>query len=98
MTDPAHPLYGLTLPLLRVGVQERVGRICVVRLRPDAERRVPLVATSLNGIITPVSPARLSIAAVAALLATAATIPALADAIYQEKNHVRGAQEGVLSG
>ena len=75
MTDPAHPLYGLTLPLLRVGIQERIGRICVVRLRPDAERRIPLAATSLSGITTPVSPARLSVVAVSALLATVATIP-----------------------
>ena len=81
MTDPTHQLYGLTLPLLRVGVQERVGRIGVVRLRPDVERRIPLAATSLSGISRPISPARLSVAAVAALLATVATIPALAASI-----------------
>jgi hypothetical protein len=82
VTDPAHPLYGLTLPLLRIGIQERIGRICAVRLRPGAERRIPLVATSLSGITTPVSPARLSAVAVTALLATVATIPALAASIY----------------
>ena len=94
MTDPAHPLYGLTLPLLRIGVQERVGRIGVVRLRPGAERRIPLAATSLSGISRPVSPARLSVAAVASLLATVATIPALAAPIYREVDGVHGAQEG----
>jgi hypothetical protein len=93
VTDPAHPLYGLTLPLLRVGVQERVGRIAVVRLRPDAERRIPLAATSLSGIPRPVSPARLSVAAVTALLATVAAIPALAASIYREADGVHGAQE-----
>jgi hypothetical protein len=97
VTDPAHPLYGLTLPLLRVGIQERSGRICVVRLRPDAERRIPLAATSLRGITTPVSPARLSVVAVTALLGTVATIPALAAALYgeyREDDGVRGGQEG----
>ena len=94
MTDPAHQLYGLTLPLLRVGVQERVGRVCVVRLRPDAERRIPLVATSLSGIASPPSPARLSVAAVTALLAAAAAIPALAAPIYKEGDGMSGEQEG----
>ena len=94
VTDPTHPLYGLTLPLLRVGVQERVGRIGVVHLRPDVERRIPLVATSLSGIARPISPARLSVAAVAALLATVATIPELAASIYREVDGVHGAQEG----
>jgi len=69
------------LPLLRVGVQERVGRICVVRLRPAAERRIPLAATSLGGIAIPISPARRSVAAVTALLATVAAIPGLAASI-----------------
>ena len=72
------------MPLLRIGVQERVGRVCVVRLRPDAERRIPLVATSLSGIDTPISPARLSVAAVTALLAAAAAIPVLAASIYRK--------------
>jgi len=94
VTDPTHLLYGLTVPLLRVGVQERVGRVCVVRLRPAAERRIPLAATSLNGITMPVSPARLSVVAVTTLLAAVATIPALATAIYREDDGVRGAQEG----
>ncbi len=81
MTEPPHPRYGLTVPLLRVGVQERVGRVCVVRLRPATERRIPLAATSRNGITMPVSPARLSVVAVTTLLAAVATMPALADAI-----------------
>ena len=94
MTDPAHQLYGLTLLLLRVEVQERVGRVCVVRLRPDVERRIPLVATSLSGIASPPSPARLSVAAVTALLAVVAAIPVLAASLYKEDDGMSGEQEG----
>src|SRR5690242_3497529 len=47
VTDPTHPLYGLTLPCLSVTVKQRLGRVCVVWLAPGIERLIPLASTSL---------------------------------------------------
>lgn len=69
VTDPAHPLYGLTLPLLGIAKKQYLGRVCVVWLHPGVERLVPVAATNLAGIVTSPSPCRLSVAAIQALVA-----------------------------
>src|SRR5262245_29879570 len=38
VTYPTHPLYGLTLPLMRITTKPRLGRVCVVWLYPGIER------------------------------------------------------------
>src|SRR5215510_7337841 len=47
VTDPTHPLYGLTFPLIGVTTKPRLGRVCVVWLYPGVERVIPVAATSL---------------------------------------------------
>jgi hypothetical protein len=60
VTDPAHPLYGLTLPCLGVTNKQRLGRACVVWLAPGIERLVPVAATSLSPIAHPAPRCRLA--------------------------------------
>ena len=78
VTDPTHPLYGLTLPCLGITVKQRLGRVCVVWLHPGVERLIPVAATSL----APVQPAaprcRLSLPAATRLLAVETVAAALA--------------------
>src|SRR5215471_15511724 len=74
VTDPTHPLYGLTFPLIGVTTKQRLGRVCVVWLYPGVERVIPLAATSLAGsALLPPSPCRLSVAGLEALLAVVAS-------------------------
>ena len=73
--DPTHPFYSLTLPLLEISVKEPLGQVCVVRLRPNVKRLIPLTATQLGGVFPPASPCRLSVAAARALLAVVACLP-----------------------
>src|SRR5262245_42430782 len=70
VTDPTHPLYGLTFPLIGVTTKPRLGRVCVVWLYPGVERVIPVTATSLAdpGPFPPAS-CRLSVAGLEALLA-----------------------------
>jgi hypothetical protein len=84
VTDPTHPLYGLTLPLHGITTKQRLGRVCVIWLYPGVERVIPLGATSLAESPSPPSPCRLSIAGVEALLTV---IASLADHC-QEDAHV----------
>src|SRR5207247_1722874 len=72
--DPSHPLFGLRLPLLRVELRERLGRVCIVSIAPGLERLIPVAATNLGGCLYPTSPCRLSIAAIQQLLAVAAAV------------------------
>jgi hypothetical protein len=72
--DPTHPFYGLTLPLLEISVKEPLGPVCVVRLRPNVKRLIPLTATHLGGVFPPASPCRLALAAASALLAVVASL------------------------
>jgi hypothetical protein len=73
VTDPTHPLYGLTFPLIGVTTKQRLGRVCVVWLYPGVERVIPVAATSLAGATPlPPSPCRLSVAGLEALLAVMA--------------------------
>jgi len=46
VTDPTHPLCGLTLPLVGITVMQRLGRVCIVELYPGIERAIPFAATS----------------------------------------------------
>jgi hypothetical protein len=56
VTDPTHPLYGLTFPLIGITTKPRLGRVCVVWLYPGIERIIPFAATSLSA--TPAPPSR----------------------------------------
>ncbi len=47
ITDPRHPLYGLTLACFGVTLKQRLGRVCIVWLHPGVEQLVPVAATSL---------------------------------------------------
>src|SRR5215472_17582813 len=70
VTDPTHPLYGLTFPLIGVTTKPRLGRVCVVWLYPGVERVIPLTATSLAAPVPcPPASCRLSVAGLEALLA-----------------------------
>src|SRR5215210_6577491 len=75
VVDPTHPLYGLTLPLLGVTVQQRLGRVCRVWLHPGIERAIPIVATDRGGLVTGPSRCRLSSSVVATLVALVASLP-----------------------
>ena len=68
ITDPTHPLYGLTLPCLGITTKQRLGPACVVWLAPGIERLVPVAATSLSAITRPVPRCRLAPASVAVFL------------------------------
>ena len=74
ITDPTHPLYGLTLPCLSVTVKQRLGRVCVVWLAPGVERLIPVASTSLAQVRPSPSPCRLSVAAVHQLLAVLVSV------------------------
>ena len=45
ITDPRHPLYGRTFPLIHVTNRKYLGRCCVIRLQEGIERNVPIEAT-----------------------------------------------------
>src|SRR5262252_2828669 len=69
VTDPTHPLYGLTFPLVGLTTKPRLGRVCVVWLYPGVERIIPCVATSLSETPTAPFPCRLCLEGLQALLA-----------------------------
>src|SRR5439155_13776982 len=68
VTDPTHPLYGLSFPLIGVTVKQRLGRVCLVWLHPGIERAIPVRATNLAGEDRVLSACRLSIAGLQRLL------------------------------
>src|SRR5215213_10400421 len=74
VTDPTHPFYSLTLPLLGITTKQRLGRVCVVWLYPGVERVIPIAATTLGDL--PVRPiaCRLSVASVQTLVAVVASL------------------------
>jgi hypothetical protein len=74
VTDPLHPLYGLTCPRIGVTTKQRRGRVCVVWRYPGVERVMPVTATDLAGRAPlPASPCRRSVAGIDALLAVVAS-------------------------
>src|SRR2546423_563922 len=66
--DPRHPLCGRTLPLVAMTHHATLGRCCVVWLRPQVTRLVPVRATSLEFDPNDLSPSPLSLPAVEQLL------------------------------
>jgi hypothetical protein len=68
VTDPTHPLYGLSFPLIGITVKQRLGRVCLVWLHPGIERAIPVSATNLAGEDRILSSCRLSIAGLQTLL------------------------------
>jgi hypothetical protein len=68
VTDPTHPLYGLSFPLIGITVKQRLGRVCLVWLHPGIERAIPVSATNLAGEDRVLSACRLSIAGLQGLL------------------------------
>src|SRR6266568_3868956 len=68
VTDPTHPLYGLSFPLIGITVKQRLGRVCVVWLHPGIERAIPVSATNLAGQDRVLSSCRLSVAGLQTLL------------------------------
>jgi hypothetical protein len=74
VTDPTHPLYGRTFPLVGVTTKQHLGRVCVVWLYPGVERVIPLAAASLAEPPPPPSPCKLSVAGLHTLLAVVASL------------------------
>ena len=74
ITDPRHPLCGRTLPLIGITHKSYLGRCCVVWLRQDIERWVPVSATDLEFDPNTLHPIPLSVAAVAQLRRVFASI------------------------
>jgi hypothetical protein len=68
VTDPTHPLYGLTLPCLGITNKQRLGRVAVVWLAPGIERLIPLAATHLAAVASPPPACRLCLAALDGLV------------------------------
>ena len=73
VTDPTHPLYGLTFPLIGITTKQHLGRVCVVWLYPGVERVIPIAATNLGGSPVKPSPCRLCVQGLHALLAAVAS-------------------------
>jgi hypothetical protein len=59
VTDPTHPFFGLSFPLLGITTKQRLGRVCVVALYPGVERVIPIGATSLASVSVISTPCRL---------------------------------------
>jgi hypothetical protein len=68
VTDPTHPLYGLSFPLIGITVKQRLGRVCLVWLHPGIERAIPVNATNLASEPYVSAACRLSVAGLQALL------------------------------
>lgn len=68
VTDPTHPLYGLSFPLIGITVKQRLGRVCLVWPHPGIERAIPVSATNLASEDHVLSSCRLSIAGLQVLL------------------------------
>ena len=72
VTDPTHPLYGLTFPLIGITTKPRLGRVWGVWLYPGVERIIPFAATSLSETPAIPSPCRLCPEGLQVLLAVVA--------------------------
>jgi hypothetical protein len=68
VTDPTHPLYGLSFPLIGITVKQRLGRVCLVWLHPGIERAIPVRATDLTSELYVPTTCQLSVAGLQALL------------------------------
>jgi hypothetical protein len=68
VVDPRHALCGRTLPLLGITQKSYLGRCCVVLIRTNVERHVPVSATDLEFNPNDLSPIPLSIASIRQLV------------------------------
>src|SRR5262249_55295627 len=92
VTDPTHPLYGLTFPLIGVTTKPRLGRVCVVWLYPGVERIIPLTATSLaDPLPGPAASCRLSVAGLEAFLAVVAQADSRQEKVHGDPGATRNA-------
>ena len=74
ITDPRHPLFGRTLPLIHVTNRQDLGRCCVIRLQEGIERNVPLEATDHSAEPITIFPLPLDISSMRQLLVTSERI------------------------
>jgi hypothetical protein len=73
VTDPAHPLYGLSLLLREITRKPQLGRTCIVELSPGVVRLIPVAATDLGGAPPRRPTCRVSVPALRALLTMVAS-------------------------
>jgi hypothetical protein len=69
ITDPTHPLYGRTFPLISMTNKQRLGRVCVVWLSPGIERVIPVASTTQDARLLTHARCRLSVEGLHTLLA-----------------------------
>jgi hypothetical protein len=70
ITDPRHPLFGQTLPLMEIANKQYLGRCCVVLLREGVDLFVPLAATDRSPEPLALYPLPLDLISVRQLLVT----------------------------
>ncbi|MDX6381711.1 MAG: hypothetical protein QOI57_2735 [Rubrobacteraceae bacterium] len=96
--DPAHPLYAKTFPLFAVTRKQRVGKACIVWVRPGVKSIVPLAATDLvEEPPRPPSPCRLSVDSARRLLAVVASITDACSPQAKDAHHATRRDDGLPS-
>ena len=70
VTDPRHPLYGQTFPLVYITNKPYSGRCCVLWLQEGIERNVPVAATDRSKEPLTIFPIPLNLSSVRQLLIT----------------------------
>jgi hypothetical protein len=70
VTDPHHPLFGCTFPLIRIVGEDDTKRSIVVRLPSGLERLVPVEVTDLSPVPMSATPLPLSLEGISRLLET----------------------------
>ena len=70
ITDPRHPLYGRTFPLVYITNKPYSGRCCVLWLQEGMERNVPVEATDRSIEPLTIFPLPLNLSSVGQLLTT----------------------------
>ena len=70
VTDPRHPLYGRTFPLIHITNKPNSGRCCVLWFEEGIERNVPVEATDRSIEPLNIFPLPLNLSSVRQLLTT----------------------------
>jgi hypothetical protein len=70
VTDPRHPLFNQTLPLLSIVNWRDVGHCCVVLVEGISRHFVPVTATNRSAVPVTVWPVRLNLTALQQLVTT----------------------------
>ena len=70
VTDPRHPLFNQTLPLLSIVNRRDVGHCCVVLVEGISRQFVPVTATNRSSVPVTVWPVRLNLTALQQLVTT----------------------------